>query len=291
MEFPDDDRLPFFAYGIFCKGEFGILRIREFLAGPPEPAWGNGLIYVRDGLPLLKLKQDCECRGEVLRFRPGTAARAYSKIIELELDTQYQWGIADVRNAARENLRCNALMGLKPEQGSVLADDDWSSKSDPLFKEALDIVRRILEQYGGDASPSHETLLQIHMAYLLLWTSIERYASLRYSLGPDVIKKLQLVATEAAFGRTLNTEVRQPRKVFRADRPEDSQTLDTNKPKKSILYYYQVRCNASHRGKGAPTRDFEILSASLRELFAIFEAVLADAWADASASVGGAGQF
>lgn len=288
MEFPNDDRLPFFAYGIFRKGEFGILRIREFLAGPPEPAWGNGLIFVRDGLPLLQLKQDCECRGEVLRFRPGTAACAYSKIIELELDTQYEWGVADVRNAAGENFRCNALMGLKPEQGSVLADDDWSSKSDPLFKEALDIVRRILQQYG-DASPSHETLLQIHMAYLLLWTSIERYASLRYSLGPDVVKKLQNVATEAAFRRTLNAAVRKRRKVFRADRPEASQTLDPEKPKKAIHYYYQVRCNASHRGKGAPTRDFEILSASLRELFAIFEAVLADAWADASASVGDAG--
>jgi len=44
-------------------------------------------------------------------------------------------------------------------------------------------------------------------------------------------------------------------------------------PSSAVLYYYQVRNNLSHRGKGAWV-DGEIIRASLQELKAIFDAVL-----------------
>jgi len=49
--------------------------------------------------------------------------------------------------------------------------------------------------------------------------------------------------------------------------------LEPHDPSSAVLYYYQVRNNLSHRGKGAWV-DGEIIRASLQELKAIFDAVL-----------------
>ena len=49
---------------------------------------------------------------------------------------------------------------------------------------------------------------------------------------------------------------------------------------KSVAYYYQVRSNITHRGKGA-VRDYDMLRDSLTELLPIFREVLEAAERDA----------
>ena len=112
------------------------------------------------------------------------------------------------------------------------------------------------------------------MAYLLLWSSIERYTSLRYGLGGDVMRHIRQLADEPRFGEALREHVQEPgRCVYRADRPGSKEVCDPSRPEKALRYYYQVRSNITHRGKGA-YRDFGILALSLAELLPVFREVL-----------------
>jgi len=72
-------------------------------------------------------------------------------------------------------------------KGSVHADDEWNGRDDPLFTVALDVVTKLCNRIA--LRVGFEPLFRLEMAYLLLWTSIERYASLRYHLGDKATKK------------------------------------------------------------------------------------------------------
>lgn len=96
------------------------------------------------------------------------------------------------------------------------------------------------------------------MAYLLLWSSIERYVSLRYHLGDDVMAKISQLAGEPAFAESLRGNVTKTRTIYRTDRPVDMEILDPGSPGKSLDYYYQVRSNITHRGKSV-VQDHKVL--------------------------------
>jgi hypothetical protein len=59
--------------------------------------------------------------------------------------------------------------------------------------------------------------------------------------------------------------------------------LDPESPEKAVDYYYQVRSNITHRGKGVG-RDYNLLRDSLAELLPIFREVLREAERAAGAS-------
>jgi len=110
--------------------------------------------------------------------------------------------------------------------------------------------------------------------------STERYVSLRYHLGDKVTEKVGQLAHEPAFAQSLRQRVKTDRKVYRANRPGEKEVLDPESPEKAVRYYYQVRSNITHRGKGA-FRDYDMLEKSLAELLAIFREVLKAAEGDA----------
>lgn len=110
------------------------------------------------------------------------------------------------------------------------------------------------------------------MAYMLLWSAIERYAGLKYHLGKRSNEKVYQIAGEKCFADALQKIVQNRREVF-STTDLKKYTLDPSDPDKSIRYYYQVRSNAIHRGK-AVTRDFDTVKSSLEELLAIFKELL-----------------
>jgi hypothetical protein len=124
------------------------------------------------------------------------------------------------------------------------------------------------------------------MAYLLLWSAIERYVSLRYYLAGDKVNaKVKHLAEEPAFGEGLRRYVKKKsRPLYRADDPHESLTLDPESPKKSLYYYSQVRSNITHRGKGVVSRDHRLVMNSLMQLLPIFREVLQAAQSDAESS-------
>jgi hypothetical protein len=162
----------------------------------------------------------------------------------------------------------------------VDADENWDGRKDPLFIAALQVVHETLEAnaiFDKDLRP----MFKLQMAYLLLWSAIERYASLRYHLGEEVSAKIKKIAKEDKFKELLHQNVKmngeRKLRVQRADRPEEHYEMNPEKPEKCLDYYYQVRSNITHRGKAVET-DHVIVEECLRELLNIFEGVLSSAF-------------
>jgi hypothetical protein len=285
MEPPKDINLPFFAYGLFRPGQLAYFQLHEFVRKMIESASVPGSLLLRDGLPILDPKGFGHIEGALLTFLPNQAAEAYGRISSMEPDKHYLW----LETQAGDKL-VNVLAGRSPSKGSVPLDKKpWNGWKDPLFTDALYVVKETflksrdedLRFNPQDNDWDLKPLFRLQMAYLLLWSSIERYVSLRYHLGDKVKEKVDKLAEEPAFARGLQLFVKGRREVYRADRPRDKEVLDPTSPKKSINYYYQVRSNITHRGKGV-FRDYELLKDSLGELLPIFHRVLEAARQDAS---------
>lgn len=278
MNFPRAD-LPFFAYGLFKPGQLGFLRLRELVVHSELDCALRGALLERDGLPIVDEEGGDEIRGSLIFFDERKVVEAYLSIRELEPDKHYRWGVGDVK-ANQGIQKANVLFGRRPSKGSSPVKQlDWDGKEDPLFTSALEVVQEIGEQnmrLESDLKP----LFRLQMAYLLLWSAIERYVSFRYHLGSDVYAKVKKLAEEEAFVVGLREQVSGRRTLYRADKPGEEEVLDVSRPSKSLSYYYQVRSNITHRGK-AVERDFDTLRDSLEELHKIFRTVLDAAFREA----------
>ena len=123
------------------------------------------------------------------------------------------------------------------------------------------------------------------MAYLLLWSAIERYLTLRYGSELEPVKLVRQLSTENAFAKALHKHIDSSdgplAEISDSRDPIDRLKKDPDKPKDAVNYFYGVRSNITHRGKAAPSRDFDIVRSATMELLAIFRDVLAAARADA----------
>jgi len=277
MDGPQNTDLPFFAYGLFRPGQPAFFQLRELVREVDDPTEVAGEVRLRDGLPIVQPAEHGCVRGALLTFLPERGGEAYDRISKMEPDRHYLW--REVLVGCRS---ANVLVGRFPEKGSAPCEDaEWNGWSDPLFTAALDVVEETLssQHFEWNLKP----LFRLQMAYLLLWSSIERYVSLRYHLGDKVTEKVGHLAREAAFVTGLRDRVREKRAVYRADRPGEKEVLDPESPEKAIRYYYQVRSNITHRGKGV-VRDYDLLRDSLAELLPIFREVLREAERDAGSS-------
>lgn len=276
MEFPENVQLPFFAYGAFRPGELAYLRIKPFVERVDNHAVVGGQLWIRDGLLLLDTSRDGEVDGSLIHFTGPSSGRGYFSIIELEPDRQYRWETADVRSPQGE-LRTNVLAGIDIPNGCVRPDGRLSVRDDPLFKEAFEVIDDSLARFSekhqsGETNPNFGNFLRLQMAYMLLWTSIERYASLRYTLGDNVMQKILQLSSDLFFADALSQTVDRTDTLYATNDPSKSKAKKLNKsnPKKSLEYYYQVRCNITHRGKAA-FDDFDRLKNALNELGSIFK--------------------
>ncbi len=283
---PSDTSLPFFAYGFLKPGEIAYPRIQEFVEEPPVEATVVATLWLRDGLLFLKPPErgrlargstDRRVQGSLLRFAPPKADAAYEAIATLEPQDLYRWETADVlTERGRED--ANVLVGRRPDRGGAEEwyGGEWRSIDDPLFREALwEVERMIADESRSGNSEDLGMFFRKQMAYLLLWSSIERYVSLRYKIGGNnVLAKIRRLAGEDAFQEALREVVKDTRVIYRANDPEDRVKLDPSDPRRSIEYYYQIRSNMAHRGKAA-IRDRKIVGDALLELLTIHKRVLA----------------
>ena len=275
MDLPERLDAPFFAYGIFRKGELGYLSIADLVEAIDDPVSMEGCLYLRDGLPVLDVSSEGTVQGTMIFFKSDSFLEAYERINDIEPEKQYRWEEVQFRQ-----MPCNCLVGKSPHKGSVPADEGWNGRNDPLFTSAIEVIRETLDENLGfdwDLKP----LFRLQMAYLLLWSSIERYASLRYRLYGNPMDKVKLIGDDPVFANLLRSHVTRTHSIQRADLPCDKTVLDPSNPAKSIAYYYQIRCNIIHRGKGVG-RDHEILRESLGELLPIFCGLLNAAFDESS---------
>jgi hypothetical protein len=225
----------------------------------------------RDGLPVLVSGTD-PIPGSLLLFKQGAAPQAYQVIVAIEPGRLYVWKASEVERGDKR-LRANVLIGRGPNNGShPLEGTAWDGSKDPLFYPALEIVSQCIHE-NSEFEWNLKPLLRLQMAYTLLWSGIERFTAFKYHLGKNATQKVRKLAEDPAFRAILQKLLSETRTIFRTDDPSKTETLDPADPTGSIAYYYQLRSNVVHRGKGA-IRDHETLIKSLRELAAIFRLLL-----------------
>jgi hypothetical protein len=271
MDIPDDPNLPFFTYGLFRPGQIGFNSLRSLIRRS-EPNWTiEAQLLERDGLPLL----DTGCNqveGWLLRFLPESGVAAYSAINTIEPGRLYVWRTCEIRRQGKTE-RANVLFGRRPRKGSSYPEYKvWEGEKEPLFTVALDVIQKSLDR-SRQFEWNLEPFFQLQMAYMLLWSGIERFASFKYHLGGNATAKILELADDPVFAKALRERVTKRREVYRSDDPEQKEVLSVEEPGKALKYYYQIRSNIIHRGKSA-VRDHDILRASLEELLEIFKIIL-----------------
>lgn len=245
MNRPANPELPFFAYGLFRPGQLAFFQVRDLVLEVVDPAEVAGQLRLRDGLPIIQPEGHGCVRGALLTFSPGRRAEAYDRVSKMEPDRHYRW-----HEALADGASANVLVG-RPGKGSVACEDvQWNGWNDPLFTAALDVVEETLEvqTFDWDLKP----LFRLQMAYLLLWSAIERYVSLRYHLGDKATEKVGRLASEAAFATGLRDGVREKRTVYRADRPGEREVLDPESPEGRTLLLSGPLEHHSPRQGGSP---------------------------------------
>jgi hypothetical protein len=122
------------------------------------------------------------------------------------------------------------------------------------------------------------------MAYMFLWSIIERYAALRYHLGTKVgDDKIYKIEKENYYRKCLKKYIKEKRSIISLgkDGKLRKMYLDVDKINspnyKALRYYFALRSNVVHRGKSVPN-EFNTLRTSLCELYNIFNDVINNAF-------------
>jgi hypothetical protein len=265
-EFDVNSNLPFFSYGFFRPGEISYLGIKDFVLSAKVFSIEGDLV-LRDGITLFKDSITQNVDGYLISFLPEFASDAYSFINSLEPAKLFKWKEKEFNG----NL-FNILYGIKPDKGSDdIRETDWQTVwGDPFFTSALDVLSEMPnERFDWNLKP----LFKLQMKYMLLWTILERFTFLRYSLGGGPSARNKLLADNIYFKEALYEFVNEERIAYSSENPDNKTTLNNSNPKKSLEYYYQVRCNITHRGK-AVTRDHHTVEKSFDELFKITRYIL-----------------
>lgn len=275
---PVDSSLPVFVYGTLMEGQPGFHQLEKF-APRVRTAQVPGLLYLRDGLPLLDVGNGGPVTGQLLEFFEESREQAVGIICQFEPPEHYEWRQVETLTG----IRANALQGRYLNKGGAESAPGscWSLDMDPVFTDALDVVRATAKVHAGKAFPNSpenvdwNRAFHIQMAYLLLWSVLERFSAL--AIGPAVnpnkrISELGRLGPVLDAVKTLESPVR---KAFDSRKPNAKPyVLDVRqKPEKAMSYYYAIRSNLSHRGKGA-WRDAETVRLSLNELLTVMTAVL-----------------
>lgn len=192
---PPRVELPFFAYGLLMPGELAHGLIEE-LVERSVASFAEGALYARDGLPLFDPSSGGMVNGYLLDFADGGREEAYKAICSFEPQKHYRWRevhCGDARTPA------NVLVGKRVSKGSILLEEgEWTGRNDPVLTVALELVTSIAVDEGRgelESAPPDtfdwRRFFALQMAYLLLWTIIERFAALRYGPSLEAGQKVQ----------------------------------------------------------------------------------------------------
>lgn len=267
-----NQNLPFIAYGSFKPGELRYNLIKEHVHNF-EKIKIHGLMEEKDGIPIFKKCNEDSLtfpyEAYVLTFKSGHFQLAYEKIIQSEENTFYKWDTLEKKNI---------LIGKSNVKGTVsFLEEVWTFQKDPYFKSGIEAAEKIfqLKEDIGSKKDEFFEFFKISSSYMLLWTIIERFCTLKYGTLTLASQKIKSLAEDSEIDWIkILSKISRTDSIYRSDRINDILVLNKNKsPKKNLDYYYGIRSNMVHRGKDAFVDSIRISDAFM-ELKMIFEAIL-----------------
>jgi hypothetical protein len=207
----------------------------------------------------------------VLWFDADSLSAAWDAIAAFEPGAQYEYDLVAVDVEGRR-VTANTLVGRDLGQGT--APDPvqrWSAALDPVFAEGLTEVLTMALETAPCGLPGQPDDLEfwkryfrLQATYLLLWSIVERYTALRFGPALPPSKRISRLNADPDFKAAVREAGAVPHVVYDARDPSKKHTLRADGTD-AASYFYQVRCNLSHRGKSA-YRDGQLVLKALVEL-------------------------
>ena len=275
VEIPSDDKhfydRPFFAYGIFKEGQLAHSKIEDCVknAVPDDVPYE---MHIRDGVPVIK-KETSECisKGEKIYFLECKKKKAYQKISKTQVGNIYKWDTVKIGEKTFNILVTENLKGT-----FVNVDDNWEyldtfdGRKDPFFTKVPIFIRKELKEIDYD---DDDTLFKIQMYYMLLWSAIDRYCTLKYDVSNNQGDYLKALSEDEVFLKAFYSINAKGRDPIHSATNASPFYFNRGKPSFIINHYYTIRSNVVHRGK-EKENEFGSLIRSLNELLDVFEKII-----------------
>lgn len=286
---PKNKKLPFFTYGFFKPHQLAYPQIKKYVKGEPKHSLVKGKLKQINGIPvLLKTKTEYNAvEGYIIEFKKEFRYDAYREIGYTKSKGIYKWEEMDI-----EGEKANVLVATKDylfkgdgnwynnydfnetehyrEKELYVKSYDW--KKDPMFEKPPAYIKKLLSRDRPTQSreEDYEKFLDLQMFYMLLWSCIDRFLSLRYG----EIKKNNVISLseEKSFRKALKKYAKNKETVY-STRDLKYYELNPEKPACSAMFYYTIRNNVVHSGKTL-VMDQELLLESLKQLLNIFSEVV-----------------
>lgn len=284
MNSPSNNKLPFIAYGSFKPGELRYNLIKDFVL-QYEEIMIEGLIQTKDGIPILNRGRSFWFSYQAFKisFKDDCIEKAYNIICNHEPNSFYEW------SEWEDN---NVLIGKKGLKGlEEYWPESWSFRHDPYFKFGLMAVTDLVSLENTRVSDHYSDLdkdkfnlnqeytgffrfSQKMSSYLLLWTIVERFCTLKYGHIKPMQKITSLVEDKDLNWVDLLSHIDREDIIYRSQYSADKEVLKPPySPKKTLSYYYAMRSNSTHMGKAADIDSIRIQNA-IDELLIIFQKIL-----------------
>ncbi len=276
---PLNQKLPFLAYGSFKPGELRFNLIKQFVL-ETKPIKVYGLMKEKDGVPIFyttKTKSYAwfDYAAYEIHFKKGQEQQAYQIISENEPNSYYTWVNFQGANILEGKSR---LRGLEE-----FMDETWSFKHDPYFSQGLLACKEIRKGSRSKMPELHQEYFDFfcnQSAFMLLWTIIERFCTLKYgNLSPN--EKLKSLYTDPEIEWDFVYDiVKRNDSIVRSDKEKEQLKLNSASSIKKILeYYYGLRSNMVHRGKNV-FGDINRISDAFDELYQVVEVIIKIHWGE-----------
>ena len=274
VEVPDDESFyerPLFAYGIFKKGQLAYSKIAdcvEDVANDEVPF----KMHIRDGVPVIRKEHSSfTTMGHRIYFAEGKKGEAYSIISNTQLGNYYKWDTVDIGGETFNVLTTEDLDGTFVDvDENKNYNGDYDGRRDPFFFKVPKFIRNELEKidYGDECS-----VFKIQMYYMLLWSAIDRYCTLKYDVSKGQGGYLGDLSKDEVFLNALYSIKPEERGAIRSARNATPLYFNLNRPRFIVNYYYTVRSNVVHRGK-EPSNNIDPLITSLNDMLDIFDRMI-----------------
>jgi len=273
MPMPENPTLRFLSYGIFRPGQLGFLQLKELTEKAESDAVDGWSLWLRQGMSVL-VPADNGCdraTGIVLTFEREHEMGAYQRICDMQPQYGYAWAGPLV---TQSGVRVNCLVGRvdeeQPDTIPGLSEQlHFDLEKDRFHDEALRFLTEQRETKLLRTFQGWDSLFQLETLYILLWSSIERYLTMRYRLYGEVRDKLRLMGRDEFLQQVLDNTPISPHVTRRSDNPSFARASRSDKAFDLLLYYYQIRCNLVHHGKEGD--DYGLLYDAFNELLPAFK--------------------
>lgn len=281
--YPDDRNLPFFAYGFFKKGELAYNLIKDCVSSEPEADSIKGNLYNKDGIPIF-VKNDrysISIVGNVIKFKTSLG---YCEICSIEPKKLYRWDTIITENGVKANIlvaRNDIVKGaIRYVEGNRF---NWKSKDDALFDYGMKYLDKeyfelIVTGTRKNKENDFYDYFDLQMAYVFLWTIVDRYCTLKYKLSSSKLnKKYEKFSGDCLYSECyeelLMREIRLPRAINSSSyySPENR---DLTEAQNFLNNLYTIRNNAVHRGKTL-FKDVDLLKKAFLILYGIMHSIFA----------------